>query len=60
MFDNQAVSDRILERGHGVWVAPKPNRLVLNSDRVLHKVAKTTAAAAPRLSLQGFMYADDR
>jgi len=58
VFDNREVSDKILQKGHGIWVAPKPNRLIVLSDATLHKVAKTTENAAPRLTIQGFLYRD--
>jgi hypothetical protein len=28
-FDNSALSEQLLQRGMGTWIAPKPNRLVL-------------------------------
>jgi Rps23 Pro-64 3,4-dihydroxylase Tpa1-like proline 4-hydroxylase len=47
-----------MERGHGRFVFPKPNRLIINKagkDGTLHKVNKSTAQAENRLSLQGFL-----
>ncbi len=55
-FDNSALSERIMSAGHGAWVAPKPNRLVVNPSNMLHKVTKSTPAAAPRLSIQAFLF----
>jgi Rps23 Pro-64 3,4-dihydroxylase Tpa1-like proline 4-hydroxylase len=55
-FDNSEVSKAIMNKGHGVWISPKPNRLVVNPSDMYHKVSKTSAAAAPRLSIQGFLY----
>ncbi len=57
-FDNSALSERIMATGHGAWVAPKPNRLVINPNNILHKVNKSTLAAPPRLSIQAFMFED--
>ncbi len=56
-FDNSAISDSIQGKGFGTWVTPKPNRLIINPSDMYHKVAKTTEAAAPRLTIQGFLYA---
>lgn len=55
-FDNSALSERIIATGHGAWVSPKPNRLIVNPSNMLHKVAKSTAAAAPRLCIQAFLF----
>jgi hypothetical protein len=55
-FDNTEVSEAIISRGHGFWSSPKPNRLVINPSNMYHKVAKTTEAAAPRMSIQGFLH----
>ena len=55
-FDNSDVSDQILSGGVGTWVAPRPNRLLFVTGDALHKVAKTTATAAPRLTIQGFIH----
>lgn len=54
-FDNSVVSNKLLESGSGSWIAPKPNRLVMNPSNAFHKVAKTTQAASPRLTIQGFL-----
>lgn len=56
VFDNSEVSEQILSRGVGTWVAPKPNRLLFITGDALHKVSKTTPIAAPRLTIQGFVY----
>jgi len=55
-FDNSALSERIMSSGHGAWLAPKPNRLIVNPSNILHKVVKSTPAAAPRLSIQAFIF----
>ena len=55
-FDNTEISEAIVSRGYGFWASPKPNRLVINPSSMYHKVAKTTDAAAPRMSIQGFLY----
>ena len=55
-FDNSEISEAIISRGYGFWASPKPNRLVINPSDMYHKVAKTTDAAAPRMSIQGFLY----
>ncbi len=57
-FDNSALSERIMSTGYGAFVAPKPNRLVVNPSNILHKVTKSTMGAAPRLSIQAFMFED--
>ena len=57
-FDNSEISEAIISRGHGFWASPKPNRLVINPSSMYHKVAKTTDAAEPRMSIQGFLYSD--
>ena len=56
-FDNSEVSAKLLATGTGAWIAPVPNRLVMNPSNAFHKVAKTTAAAEPRLTIQGFLMA---
>jgi len=58
-FDNSALSERIIDTGCGTWVAPKPNRLIVNPSNILHKVTKSTQAAEPRLSIQAFLFEDD-
>ena len=55
-FDNRMLSARIMSLGHGVWVAPKPNRLIINPANTLHKVSKSTMDSAPRLSVQCFLF----
>ena len=45
-----------MRQGCGVWIAPKPNRILINPGGMYHKISKTTATAAPRLSIQGFLY----
>jgi hypothetical protein len=55
-FDNSEVSNQILSRGVGTWVAPRPNRLLVITGDALHKVAKTTPFAAPRVTIQGFVF----
>lgn len=57
-FDNRVGSQKIMEDGFGTWVSPKPNRLLINPSSMFHKVSKTTEGAAPRLSIQGFLYSD--
>ena len=57
-FDNSALSEHIINSGVGSWVSPKPNRMIMNPSNLLHKVSKTTEAAAPRLSIQGFIFAE--
>ena len=54
-FDNSDLSHQIVSGGIGTWIAPKPNRLLFVVGDALHKVAKTTATAAPRLTIQGFI-----
>ena len=55
-FDNSETSEKIISRGYGTWIAPKPNRLLINPSSMFHKVAKTTENANPRLSIQGFLF----
>jgi hypothetical protein len=55
-FDNSELSKQIVSTGIGTWFAPRPNRLLFVVGDVLHKVAKTTPAAAPRLTIQGFIH----
>ncbi len=55
VFDNSIISEKLMAAGNGAWIAPKPNRLVMNPSNLFHKVAKSTEAAAPRLSIQGFL-----
>jgi len=55
-LDNSAVSEAVMSSGIGTWVAPKPNRLIINPSGMLHKVTKTAEGAAPRMSIQGFLY----
>jgi hypothetical protein len=55
-FDNSDLSDQIVSGGIGTWIAPRPNRLLFVVGDALHKVAKTTATAAPRLTIQGFIH----
>ena len=54
-FDNSEVSDQIVSSGIGTWVTPRPNRLLFVVGDALHKVTKTAATAAPRLTIQGFI-----
>lgn len=56
VFDNSNVSEQILSRGIGTWISPKPNRLLFITGDALHKVSKTSPVAAPRLTIQGFIY----
>lgn len=58
-FDNSEVSNKLMAEGFGTWIAPKPNRLIMNPSNAYHKVAKTTDNAAPRLTIQGFMVSRD-
>jgi Rps23 Pro-64 3,4-dihydroxylase Tpa1-like proline 4-hydroxylase len=58
VFDSSGLHQTIMERGHGRFVFPKPNRLVINKAGpagTLHKVNKSTPQAENRLSLQGFL-----
>ncbi len=57
-FDNSRLSERIMATGHGMWIAPKPNRLIINPANTLHKVSKSTSAAIPRMSIQSFLFED--
>jgi len=58
VFDNQELYDIIMERGHGHFFHPKPNRLILNKGGekgILHKVNKSTLDSRARLTLQCFI-----
>ena len=55
-FDNSEISEAVISKGYGFWASPKPDRLVINPHSMYHKVAKTTDAAAPRMTMQGFLY----
>lgn len=54
-FDDHAFSDALLERGTGVYVAPRPNRLVLLGDAP-HMVTpvRDAAGSAVRATVSGF------
>jgi Rps23 Pro-64 3,4-dihydroxylase Tpa1-like proline 4-hydroxylase len=58
VFDQTELHNTIMDRGHGRFVFPKTNRLVINKagkQGTLHKVNKSTPQAENRLSLQGFL-----
>lgn len=55
--ENEAACDAVLAAGHGTWVSPVCNRLVINPSNMLHKTNKTTDAAAARMTIQGFLFA---
>jgi len=58
VFDQSGLHDIIMSQGHGRFVFPKSNRLVINKageQGTLHKVNKSTPQADNRLSLQGFL-----
>lgn len=61
VFDNSPLEDLIMEKGHGHFLFPKPNRIVFNKSGeygILHKVNKSTSQAKERLTLQGFLRYD--
>jgi hypothetical protein len=58
VFDNSELHELIMSKGHGHFIHPKPNRLIINKGGkkgILHKVARTTPDSGPRLTLQGFI-----
>jgi hypothetical protein len=58
VFDNKELHELILNHGHGHFIHPKPNRMIINkggSRGILHKVARSTVNSGPRLTLQGFI-----
>lgn len=58
VFDNHELHNLILDHGHGHFIHPKPNRLIINKGGargILHKVARSTIESNPRLTLQGFI-----
>ena len=58
-FDHDLERECILEPGYGSYIMPKPNRLVLISNKVFHKVERIDQAAGnnSRVSLTGFFEA---
>jgi hypothetical protein len=62
-LNNSAENEALLATGAGLYVLPKPNRLVVVPAGVLHSIKKVDAAAgnSVRVSLQGtFMFPDKR
>ncbi|NOK18521.1 2OG-Fe(II) oxygenase [Corallococcus carmarthensis] len=60
-LDNTPENEALLETGAGMYILPKPNRLVVVPAGVLHGIKKVDPAAGSnvRVSLQGtFMYPD--
>jgi hypothetical protein len=58
-FDNSLENERLLETGEGMYIFPKPNRLVVVPGGVLHCIKKVDASAGNcvRASMQGtFMF----
>jgi hypothetical protein len=55
-IDNTKINEVLLKRGHGIFIQPKPNRLVLIKKGILHTIKKvdSTAGNKLRLTLQGF------
>jgi hypothetical protein len=55
-IDNQFERDVLLESGHGQYIMPKPNRLVLLTSGVIHSIKKVDPAAGNkvRATIQGF------
>jgi Rps23 Pro-64 3,4-dihydroxylase Tpa1-like proline 4-hydroxylase len=62
VFDNRELHELILNHGHGHFIHPKPNRMIINKGGtrgILHKVARSTVNSGPRLTLQGFIRKHD-
>ncbi len=55
-LDNKFERDVLMESGHGQYIMPKPNRLVLLTSGVIHCIKKVDPAAGNRVraTIQGF------
>ena len=63
VFDNQELDDLIVDHGIGHFIHPKPNRLVIGragKNGILHKVNRSTLQAKDRLTLQGFLFKNEK
>lgn len=56
-LQNEATDRAVLAQGHGTWISPVRNRLVINPSNMLHKTNKTTENSKARMSIQGFLFA---
>ncbi len=56
IFDDAAEAEMVANEGHGHWILPKPNRLVVIAPNARHLISRIdqTAGSALRLSLGGF------
>ncbi|WP_445676206.1 2OG-Fe(II) oxygenase [Pseudomonas aeruginosa] len=53
-LDSSREDEVLLKSGRGVYVCPKPNRLVVLRGGIAHKVNKVNVNSAPRVSCTGF------
>jgi Rps23 Pro-64 3,4-dihydroxylase Tpa1-like proline 4-hydroxylase len=63
VFDNADLENLIVEHGIGHFIQPKPNRLVIGKagdNGILHKVNRSTMQAKDRLTLQGFLFKNEK
>jgi len=63
VFDNKELEDLIVDHGIGHFIQPKPNRLVIGragDNGILHKVNRSTMQAKDRLTLQGFLFKNEK
>lgn len=61
-LDNTLVDDALLEPGFGHFILPKPNRLVLIRNKLLHQIKKVEPSAGShiRCSVTGFFMSDKK
>jgi hypothetical protein len=57
MFEQSSKFQSIIEHGMGIFVSPKPNRLVLINKKVIHGVTRVDLDAGQnsRVTLTGFI-----
>jgi hypothetical protein len=63
VFDNEELENLIVNHGIGHFIHPKPNRLVIGKagdNGILHKVNRSTLQSKDRLTLQGFLFKNEK